>query len=105
MPKTLPKLQPFKPAVMSLAAGKQADFEITQTASRKYTLETKGGSDATVVLFEDVNGTPRYLAGDNDSGQERCAKIDYKLFAGRRYLARLRLVHPGPSGKVSLMYS
>jgi hypothetical protein len=105
MPKTLPALHAFKPAVLSLAAGKQMDYAIKPEESRKYTVETKGGTDATLVLFEDVNGTPRYLAGDDDSGDERNAAITYKLFAGRNYIARLRLNHPGPSGKVSLMYS
>jgi len=57
-----------------------------------------------LLLFEDINGSPRYLAGDDDSGDERNAAINYKLFAGRNYVARLRLNHPGPSGKVSLMY-
>jgi len=105
MPESLPALQPFKPAVLELAAGKQADYEITPKESRKYTVETKGGTDATLVLFEDIDGSPRYLAGDDDSGEERCASISYKLFAGRKYIARMRLNHPGPSGKVSLMYS
>jgi len=105
MPKSLPALHVFKPAVLSLAAGKQADFSIKPTESRKYTLETKGGSDTTLVLFEDINGTPRYIAGDDDSGEERNASITYKLFEGRNYIARLRLNHPGATGKVSLMYS
>jgi hypothetical protein len=105
MPKILPALHAFKPAVMRLAAGKQMDYSIIPEESRKYTVETKGGTDATLVLFENVNGTPRYLAGDDDSGDERSAAIPYKLFAGRRYIARLRLNHMGPSGKVSLMYS
>ncbi|HTP32377.1 MAG TPA: hypothetical protein VMJ75_09395 [Candidatus Acidoferrales bacterium] len=105
MPKALPALHAFKPAVLSLAAGKQADYSIKPTESRKYVIETKGGSDATLVLFEDVNGTPRYLSGDDDSGEERTASISYRLFEGRHYIARLRLNHPGPTGKVSLMYS
>jgi hypothetical protein len=58
-----------------------------------------------LVLFEDANGVPRYLAGDDDSGEERNAKISYRLFHGRNYIARLRLVHPGPTGKTSIMYS
>ncbi len=103
-PKSLPALHAFKPAVLKLTAGKQTDFLIKPEESRKYTLETKGGTDATLVLFEDINGSPRYLAGDDDSGEERSAAINYKLFAGRNYIARLRLVHPGPSGQVSLMY-
>lgn len=105
MPKSLPALHAFKPAVLSLAAGKQADFLISPQESRKYTLETKGASDATLVLFEDINGSPRYLAADDDSGTDRNAAINYKLFAGRNYIARLRLIHPGTSGKVSLVYS
>jgi hypothetical protein len=105
MAKKLPVLHAFKPAVLNLAAGKQADYMIQPEESRKYSVETKGGTDATLVLFEDIDGTPRYLAGDDDSGDERNAAINYKLFAGRKYIARLRLNHPGPSGKVSLMYS
>jgi Astacin (Peptidase family M12A) len=98
-------LQPFQPAVADLASGQQMDFAIKPTASRKYTIETKGASDAVLVLFEDVNGEPRYVSGDDDSGEERNASITSKLFAGRAYIARLRLAHPGPTGKTSVMYS
>jgi len=101
----LSTLAPFQPSVVDLAAGQQMDHIIKPTASRKYTVETKGASDATLVLFENVDGEPRFLAGDDDSGEERNAKIDQKLFAGRTYIARLRVVHPGPSGKTALMYS
>jgi hypothetical protein len=105
MAKKIPAIHAFEPAVLSLAAGKQADYLIKPEESRKYTIETKGGTDATLALFENIDGSPRYLAGDDDSGEERNAAINYKLFAGRNYIARLRLNHPGPSGKVSLMYS
>jgi hypothetical protein len=105
LPAALTTLQPFQPAVADLAAGQQVDFAINPTASRKYTIETKGASDAVLVLFEDINGTPRYLSGDDDSGEERTASIGYKLFEGRNYIARLRVVHPGLTGKTSLMYS
>jgi hypothetical protein len=101
----LTTLQPFHPAVVDLAAGQQMDYAIKPSASRKYTIETKGPSDATLVLFEEVNGTPGFLVGDDDSGEDRNARISYKLFAGRSYIARLRLVHPGPSGKTALMFS
>ena len=78
---------------------------IKPPASRKYTIETKGASDTLLALFENINGEPRFLAGDDDSGEDRNAKIGYKLFQGRSYIARLRLYYPGQSGKVSLMYS
>ena len=105
MPAAVTTLQPFQPAVLDLAAGQQMDVAIKPTASRKYNIETKGPSDAVLVLFEDVNGSPRYLSGDDDSGEERNASISYKLLQGRSYIARVRLVHPGPSGKTALMYS
>ena len=105
MQKALPVLHAFKPAVLTLPSGAQADYSIKPEESRKYTIETKGGGDAALVLFEEIDGTPRYVAGDDDSGAERCASIQYKLFAGRSYIARLRLNYPGSTGKVSLMYS
>jgi hypothetical protein len=103
--KSLTTLQPLQAAVVDLAPGQQVDFAIKPTASRKYTIEAKGTSDALLVLFEDINGVPRYLSGDDDSGEERSASITYKLFQGRSYIVRLRLSHPGPTGKTALMYS
>ena len=57
-----------------------------------------------LVLFEDVNGEPRFIAGDDDSGTDRNAMIAHKLFQGRSYIVRLRLYYPGQSGKTSLTY-
>jgi hypothetical protein len=102
---TLPTLQPFQSVAADLAAGQQIDYAIKPTASRNYTIETKGASDTLLALFEDINGTPRLLAGDDDSGQDRNARIVYKLFQGRNYIARLRLYYPGKTGKTMLMYS
>ena len=99
------ELEPFQASTVDLAAGQQVDFAIKPTASRKYTIETKGTTDTLLVLFENINGEPRYLAGDDDSGDDRNATISYKLFAGRSYIARLRLYYPGVSGKASVMYS
>jgi len=47
----------------------------------------------------------RYLAADNDSGENRNATITYKLFSGRAYRVRLRLYYPRQSRTTSLMYS
>ena len=102
---TIPTLQPFQTVVADIGAGQQIDYAILPTSSRKYTVETKGASDTLLVLFEDVDGEPRYLAGDDDSGQDRNATITYKLFKNRRYIVRLRLYYPGQSGQTALMYS
>jgi hypothetical protein len=102
---TLPTLQPFQAVTADLAAGQQIDYAIKPTSSRKYKIETTGASDTLLALFEVIDGEPRFLAGDDDSGEDRNASIGYKLFKGRNYIARLRLYYPGQSGKTSLMYS
>lgn len=99
-----PALAPFQSVASNLAAGQQLDFAIAPTESRKYTIETKGASDTLLVLFEDIDGEPRLLAGDDDSGTDRNARIQYKLFKGRHYIVRLRLYYPGQSGTTSIIY-
>jgi len=101
----LQSLQLLQPAAVDLAVGQQVDFMIEPGASRKYKIETKGASDTLLVLFEEIDGVPRYLAGDDDSGEDRNAAIVYKLFEGRKYIVRLRLFYPGASGQTVLMYS
>jgi len=101
---TLPTLQPFQAVTVDIAAGQQVDFAIRPSASRKYTISTKGASDTLLALFEDINGESRYLSADDDSGEDWNASITYKLFQGRSYIVRLRLYYPGQSGKTSLMY-
>jgi hypothetical protein len=105
MAAALPVLQPFESVAAKLAAGEQIDYEIRPTESRKYCIETKGATDTLLVLFEEVDGVPRLLSGDDDSGEDRNASISYKLFNGRKYIARLRVNYPGRSGKTSLMIS
>ncbi len=98
-------LAAFQSIAIDLAAGQQADFVIKPTSSRKYTIATQGASDTLLALFEDIGEQPRYLAGDDDSGEDRNASLTYKLFKGRAYRARLRLYYPGQSGTTSLMMS
>jgi len=66
-----PTLQPFQSAVAELASGSADGFAIKPTSSRKYTIETKGASDALLLLFEDIERCAAYVAGDDDSGEER----------------------------------
>jgi hypothetical protein len=105
MPAKLSTLQPLKPASAELASGQQMDFAIKPTASRNYTIESRGAADSVLTLFEEINGEPRFVAGDDDSGTERRAAITQKLFEGRNYIARLRVVYPGQSGTTSLLLS
>jgi len=98
-------LEPFKSIAVELAAGQQADFVFQPLVSRKYTIATKGACDTVMALFEEVNGKARYLTADDDSGEDRNASINYKLFKGRKYHVRLRVYQPGQSGTTALMVS
>lgn len=101
----LPALQPFQTIAADLSAGQQIDLAIKPTESRQYKMETKGASDTLLALFEDINGEPRFVAGDDDSGEDRNASISHKLFKDRSYVLRLRLYYAGRSGKTSVTCS
>jgi hypothetical protein len=96
-------LIPSQSTSVELAAGQQVDFLFQPTASRPYTFATKGASDTLLALFEEINGQPRYLAADDDSGEDRNASITFKCFAGRKYHVRLRLYYPGQTGITTLI--
>ena len=96
-------LEPFQSTSVELAAGQQVDFVFQPSATRKYTISTKGASDTLLALFEEIDGQPRYVTADDDSGEDRNASINYKFFAGRKYHVRLRLYYPGQSGVTSLI--
>lgn len=96
-------LQPFESRAMTLEAGEQADFSVEPTETRTYSLGTFGASDAVLVLFEEVDGELRFLAGDDDSGEDRNALLEVKLFKGRRYVARVRLYWAWASGGTAVM--
>jgi hypothetical protein len=102
-PAGLPQLEPFKAAAADLAAGQQIDFEFKPKQSRKYTIATQGACDTLLALFEEIDGEPRYLSADDDSGEDRNASIKYKLFKNRSYIVRLRLYYPGQTGTTSVL--
>jgi len=101
----LRELAPFASVSVQIGAGEQVDFVIRPKSSRKYTIETKGASDTLLALFEEIDGEPRYVAADDDSGTDLNASISHKLFKGRTYIVRLRLYYPGQTGTTWLMYS
>ena len=96
-------LEPFESAAVELESGKQADFVFKPDATRRYTITTKGASDTLLVLFEEIDGEPRYVTADDDSGEDRNAIINHKFFAGRKYHLRLRLYYPGQTGITSVI--
>ncbi len=99
----IPELRPFEAHQIRIAPGQQLDFVIEPEHSRRYTLQTFGRLDTVMVLFEEIDGEPRYLAGDDDSGFDRNARIRQRLFRGRHYIVRLRLYYAGASGEGAIM--
>ena len=100
----LPLLAPFESRPLSLKPAQQADFRLEPAETRAYEVATFGTADTVLVLFEEVDGGLRHLASDDDSGTDRNAHLSVKLFAGRRYVARVRLYWAGESGQTALMY-
>ena len=101
--KRIPELKPYRSQRLKIGAGEQVNYLIEPERSRKYTIQTFGQMDSVMVLFEEINGTPRYLEGDDDSGTSLNAKVRQRLFKGRRYIVRVRLYHAQQAGEGVLM--
>jgi len=101
---TLPTLIPFESKAFALASKQQIDYRLAPTATRTYSIGTFGSSDVVIVLFEKVGSDLQYVAGDDDSGQDRNALIQLKLTAGREYVVRTRCYFSWDSGQTALMY-
>jgi hypothetical protein len=99
----LPELTPFQSRELAILPGQQRDFVIRPTATRQYTLQTFGASDTVMVLFERADGQLRYQAGDDDSGEDRNATLQLKLFQGREYVLRIRLSFSQGPGETAVM--
>lgn len=103
-PVTPPVLKPFASSAVTLRPGEQVDHTIQPTETRNYKIGTFGDSDMVLVLFENVDGRLRKLAADDDSGEDRNALIEVKLFQGHDYVVRARLYYAWNSGNTSVMY-
>lgn len=99
----LPELRPYESHQLRIAPGEQVDFVIHPEVSRDYTIQTFGRMDTVMVLFEEIDGEPRFIAGDDDSGFALNAKITQRLFPGRTYYLRLRLYYAEAQGEGALM--
>lgn len=98
-----PELEPFLSHLLDMQPGEQLDFIIKPEVSRRYTMQTFGGMDTVMVLFEDDAGESIFLAGDDDSGSNYNSKIELRLIKGRTYFLRLRLYSAGASGVGGVM--
>lgn len=99
----IPELKPYLSQIVQIDPGEQLNFVIKPSVSRKYTIQTFGNLDTVMVLFEDVDGEPVYLSGDDDSGTNFNARIEVRLMRGRTYWLRLRLYYAHATGQGTVM--
>lgn len=98
------ELRPYDAQRLSLSPGDQKNFSIEPDATREYTIQTFGSTDSVMVLFEeDQNGNFQYVAGDDDGGWDRNARIRVRLYSGRKYALRIRLYYQWASGDTTVM--
>jgi hypothetical protein len=88
---------------LDAVAGQQRDFVFDPTATREYTIETKGESDCKIVIFEERGGKARHFASRDDSGEEANANLKVKLVKGRRYIIRVRVHYVMSPAGVALL--
>lgn len=99
----MPQLKPYLSHLVEIDAGEQLDFMIRPPESRRYAIQTFGDMDTVIVLFEDVNGEPVYLSGDDDSGTNFNAWIEIRLLHTRTYYLRMRLYYAHATGQGAVM--
>ena len=97
------ELRPFEAVKLAIAPGEQRNFSIEPEATRYYNLQTFGVSDSVMVVFEEINGEPRYLSADDDSGEDYNAQIRIKLFQGKHYILRVRLYYSDRADETTVM--
>jgi hypothetical protein len=97
------ELVPYCSAPLRLGPGGQADFTVEPPETRTYTVGTFGDGDRVVVVFEERDGEPRFLAGHDDGGAPHDATLGVRLVKGRRYFVRVRLYSTWGSGETAVM--
>jgi hypothetical protein len=98
-----PQLRVNHSVTVDIAAGQQVDYVLRVDETRTYTIGTFGAADTVLALFEEVDGEPRFVDDDDDSGAERTAAITHRLRPGRTYYVRMRMVYKGTRGTVTIM--
>lgn len=89
--------------LLDLANGEQKNFVIRPTATRYYFISTFGSCDSKLVLFRNDGGQLRYRTADDDSGEDRNARLRVRLSKGTEYVLGVRLVYSDLASPPTLM--
>jgi hypothetical protein len=99
----IPEIRAYESRRIEIDPGEQLNFLIKPTYSRNYTIQSFGNLDTVMILFEERNGVPRYVDGDDDSGTSLNARIVSRLVYGRTYHLRIRLYFAQSQSEGALM--
>lgn len=101
----LKQLKRYQSEVFQIAAGQQVDFTISPSTTHNANIQTLGDSDTVMVLFEETETGPVFIAGDDDSGQDYNASVTVPLVGGRKYTLRIRLYYTTSEDTTAVLYS
>lgn len=101
--RTFVELKAFHSEIISLPAGGQINLEFSPEETRNFTVRTFGTMDTVMVLSEVVDNESVYIAGDDDSGEDRNSFISQKLIKGKKYLVNIRLYYKTSAGDTCVM--
>jgi hypothetical protein len=85
--------------------GEQDDFVFVAPATKKFTFQTTGLLDAVMTISEKTKEKDHYMAGDDDSGTDRNAKVSLPLVEGREYVVSVRVMFAEDAQSGSLIVS
>jgi hypothetical protein len=99
------KITQHQSALITAKAGQQGDFIFKAPTTKKYTFQTIGTLDTVMVLWEKDAKNNHYLAGDDDSGTDKNAKIEMPLVKGREYIINIKVLYAANEQTGSVMVS
>lgn len=91
----MPQLPPFVSKKFKIGEGEQVKYFFKLKQTCKYTLQIFGSMDTVMVVFENRNGEPEYIDGDDGSGMNFNEKVEAHMSKGREYIVRARLEYLG----------
>lgn len=98
-------LEPFRSKLLDFTSGEQREYLLSIETSKMYIIGTFGNVDSKMSIYEvGVPGEePMFLDEDDDSGEDRNARLTIRLLRGRQYEVRVRMVF-GAANSASIMY-
>nr|WP_315183307.1 M12 family metallopeptidase [uncultured Albidiferax sp.] len=101
---TVGTLSLFQTQLLALPSGGSASFDFVAPSSRRFTFQTLGLTDTELALSKDQGAQPPAdLGSDDDSGDERNARLTVELQQGDRVRVQVRVRFVENTGEAALM--